>query len=130
MKIMLVLAGFVLMIASFVISTSDMAQAEKVLGTGTGSLIGGDLTDPEDDGNPEADKGYNAIFSSSDNLGLSRSYVCDTLHSKLRCDKDQGEDIHSPVIIDITYENITALPEWVSANLTLLAKSTLADVHR
>jgi hypothetical protein len=60
---------------------------------------------------------------------LSRFYVCDTLHPKLRCDKDQVEDIHSPVIIDITHENITALPEWVSANLTLLAKSTLADVQ-
>ena len=55
MKIMLVLAGFVLMIAYFVISTSDMAQAEEVLGTGTGELLGGDLTDPEDDGDPEAE---------------------------------------------------------------------------
>ncbi|MDE0086933.1 MAG: hypothetical protein OXU23_14530, partial [Candidatus Poribacteria bacterium] len=63
MKIMLVLAGFVLMIAYCVISTSDMAQAEEVLGVGTDELLGGDLTDPEDDGEPEADKGYNAIFS-------------------------------------------------------------------
>jgi hypothetical protein len=70
MKIMLVLAGFVLMIAYFVISTSDMAQAWEVLGVGTGSLIGGDLTDPEDDGNPEQDKGYNAIFSSNDEPGF------------------------------------------------------------
>jgi len=70
MKIMLVLAGFVLMIASFVISTSDMAQAEKVLGTGTGSLLGGDLTDPEDDGNPEQDKGYNVKFTSNEEPGF------------------------------------------------------------
>ena len=69
MKIMLVLAGFVLMIA-FVISTSDMAQAEEVLGTGTGSLLGGDLTDPEDDGEPEADKGYDAKFSANDEPGF------------------------------------------------------------
>ena len=48
MKIMLVLAGFVLMIAYCVIGTSDMAQAEEVLGTGTDSLLGGDLTDPEE----------------------------------------------------------------------------------
>ena len=46
MKIMLVLAGFVLLIAFCVISTSDMAQAEEVLGTGTESLLGGDLTRP------------------------------------------------------------------------------------
>ena len=38
MKTMLVLAGFVLMIAYAVIGTSDMAQAEEVLGTGL-SLI-------------------------------------------------------------------------------------------
>ena len=37
MKIMFVLAGFVLMIAFCVISTSDIAQAEEVLGTGTES---------------------------------------------------------------------------------------------
>ena len=62
MKIMLILAGFVLMIAYCVISTSDIAQAEEVLGTGTGELLGGDLTDPEDDGEPDEDKGYNAKF--------------------------------------------------------------------
>jgi len=70
MKIILLLAGFVLMIACFVISTSDTAQASKILGTGTESLLGGDLTDPEDDGNPEADEGYNAIFSSNDEPGF------------------------------------------------------------
>jgi len=70
MKIMLVLAGFVLMIAYFVISTSDMAQASEILGTGTGSLIGGDLTDPEDDGAPDADEGYNVIFTSNDEPGF------------------------------------------------------------
>ena len=70
MKTMMVLAGFVLMITGFVISTIDIAQAEKILGTGTGSLLGGDLTDPEDDGDPEADKGYNAIFSANDEPGF------------------------------------------------------------
>jgi hypothetical protein len=70
MKIMLVLAGLVLMMACFVISTSDMAQAWEVLGTGTEALIGGDLTDPEDDGNPEADEGYNAIFTANEEPGF------------------------------------------------------------
>ena len=70
MKIMSVLAGFVLMIAFCVISTSDMAQAEEVLGTGTESLLGGDLTDPEDNGEPDADKGYNATFSANDEPGF------------------------------------------------------------
>jgi hypothetical protein len=71
MKIMLVLAGFVLMIAYCVISTSDMAQAEEVLGTGTAALIGGDLTDPEDDGDPESDDDYDAIFSANDEPGFA-----------------------------------------------------------
>ena len=70
MKMILVLAGFVLMIAYCVIGTSDLAHAEEVLGTGTESLIGGDLTDPEDDGEPDADEGYDAIFSSNEEPGF------------------------------------------------------------
>ena len=70
MKSMLVLAGFVLMIACFVIGTSDTAQAFEILGTGTESLLGGDLTDPENDGSPDADEGYNVIFSSNDEPGF------------------------------------------------------------
>ena len=71
MKIILVLVGFVLMIAYCVISTSDMAQAEEVLGTGTDELLGGDLTDPEDDGDPESDDDYDAIFSANDEPGFA-----------------------------------------------------------
>ena len=70
MKIILTLAGVVLMIACSVISTIPMAQAEEILGTGTGALLGGDLTDPEDDGDPEVDKGYNAIFTANDEPGF------------------------------------------------------------
>ena len=70
MKMILVLAGFVLMIAYCVIGTSDIAHAEEVLGTGTESLIGGDLTDPEDDGEPDVDKGYDAIFTSNEEPGF------------------------------------------------------------
>jgi hypothetical protein len=47
-----------------------MAQAWEILGPGTESLLGGDLTDPEDDGDPEADAGYNVIFSSNDEPGF------------------------------------------------------------
>ncbi|MCA9170156.1 MAG: hypothetical protein KDB23_20910, partial [Planctomycetales bacterium] len=42
------------------------AQGYEILGTGTESLIGGDLTDPEDDGLPESNIGYNALFDASD----------------------------------------------------------------
>ncbi len=70
MKLILTLAMSVLMIFCFFINTNDIAYAEEVLGTGTGSLIGGDLTDPEDDGQPDADEGYNAIFTSSEEPGF------------------------------------------------------------
>ncbi|MCG9130406.1 PEP-CTERM sorting domain-containing protein [Candidatus Poribacteria bacterium] len=69
MKIMLVLAGLMLMMA-FVISTSDLAQAAEILGVGTDSLLGGDLTDPEDDGAADADEGYNAIFTANEEPGF------------------------------------------------------------
>jgi hypothetical protein len=49
---------------------SGAARAYEILGTGTESLLGGDLTDPEDDGDPEADDGYNAIFDSNHEPGF------------------------------------------------------------
>ena len=41
-----------------------------ILGTGTGALIGGDLTDPENDGQPDANVNYDAIFTSTDEPGF------------------------------------------------------------
>ncbi len=70
MKNIVVLAGFVLMMALFVVGTSQIAQAEEILGVGTESLLGGDLTDPEDDGAADADEGYNAIFTANDEPGF------------------------------------------------------------
>ena len=70
MKLILTLAVSVLLIFCFFISTNDIAYAEKVLGTQTASLLGGDLTDPEDDGEPDANEGYNAIFTSSEEPGF------------------------------------------------------------
>ena len=71
MKKIFLLAWCVFLMTCFVISISDRAQAEKVLGVGTDSLLGGDLTDPEDDGAPDADEGYNAIFSANDEPGFA-----------------------------------------------------------
>lgn len=44
---------------------TSAAQAVVVRGNGTSALIGHDLTDPENDGQPEANVGYNATFRSS-----------------------------------------------------------------
>jgi hypothetical protein len=41
-----------------------------VLGTGAGALLGGDLTDPENDGQADANVGYNATFSSNNEPGF------------------------------------------------------------
>lgn len=45
-------------------------QAEEILGAGTEFLIGGDLTDPEDDGAPDENEGYDAVFRASDEEGF------------------------------------------------------------
>lgn len=41
------------------------AQATLVLGTGTNALVGGDLTDPENDANAASYAGYDAVFRAS-----------------------------------------------------------------
>ena len=46
------------------------AHAFETLGIGTEALLGGDLTDPEDDGDPEDDLGYNAIFDANEEPGF------------------------------------------------------------
>lgn len=53
----------VLLVTALLLSSA--AQAVVIRGTGTGALIGGDLTDPENNGNPEADVNYDAVFRSS-----------------------------------------------------------------
>jgi MYXO-CTERM domain-containing protein len=53
-------------IAALMALLSQQAQAVVVRGTGTGALVGGDLTDPENDGQPDANIGYNAVFSAND----------------------------------------------------------------
>ena len=60
MKNMLVLAGFLLMISAIDTAQAGIKGTGKILGTGTKALLGGDLTDPEDDGKPEEDKKFPA----------------------------------------------------------------------
>lgn len=53
-------------VAAFALQTQPAAHAFTVLGPGTGSLLGSDLTDPENNGDPEANINYNASFSASE----------------------------------------------------------------
>lgn len=57
-----------LFIAALLVSSAS--QAMVVRGIGTGALIGGDLTDPENNGQAEANVGYNATFRSSIEQGF------------------------------------------------------------
>ena len=56
--------------AGGVLVFGNAASAFEVLGTGTDALVGNDLTDLGDDGDPEFDDGYDAIFDSSDEPGF------------------------------------------------------------
>ena len=49
---------------------SSVSHAVVVRGSGAAALRGGDLTDPENNGNPEANSGYNATFRSSVEQGF------------------------------------------------------------
>jgi F5/8 type C domain len=49
---------------------SPAANAFVILGTGTASLKGSDLTDPDNNGDPEANTNYNATFVSSEEPGF------------------------------------------------------------
>lgn len=57
-----------LLVAAVLVSSAS--QAVVMRGMGTGALVGGDLTDPENNGNPEVDSGYNATFRSSVEQGF------------------------------------------------------------
>ncbi len=105
-KIMLVLAGFLLMTSAI-----DIAQAEKDLGTGTDSLLGGDLTDPEDDGKPEEDKKYNATFTANDEPGFGGgefAFVIEAIGMRTR-DKRYDDMAYEFIKVSITAYSITAI---------------------
>ena len=51
-------------------STFSLAGAGTAMGNGTGALLGNDLTDPENDGLPDANTNYNAIFRSNNEPGF------------------------------------------------------------
>ncbi|GAA0854699.1 PEP-CTERM sorting domain-containing protein [Aliiglaciecola litoralis] len=59
------LQRFAILLMSGLAFTTLSSHASLVLGTGTGALIGGDLTDPENDGAADANVNYNASFNSS-----------------------------------------------------------------
>ena len=59
-----------LVVAFALCTVGQQAEAVVVLGNGTGALLGGDLTDPENDGAADADINYNATFRANDEPGF------------------------------------------------------------
>ncbi|MGB2739838.1 MAG: PEP-CTERM sorting domain-containing protein [Cognaticolwellia sp.] len=60
----------VALLAATLTFASTVVNASLILGTGTGALVGGDLTDPENDGARNADINYNATFNSNSEPGF------------------------------------------------------------
>ncbi len=60
---------YALVVAASLLATSANAVTIRS-GYANAGLVGGDLTDPENNGNPEADIGYNASFRSSVEQGF------------------------------------------------------------
>lgn len=56
--------------AGLLTAAAPSTFAFEVLGEGTEALIGGDLTDPEDDGDPEDDTNYDAVFDAVEEAGF------------------------------------------------------------
>lgn len=86
------------------------AGAAIIRGTGTAALIGGDLTDPENNGDPENNVGYNATFNASEEPsfggGEAAFNVFDNQvgggNSKWCCG-DQNNFPANPISIDATF---------------------------
>lgn len=69
---------------------SSAAQAVVVRGNGTGALVGGDLTDPENNGDEIANKGFNATFRSSIEPGFNGfEYAFNVFDNKVGASNDK-----------------------------------------
>src|SRR5262245_12092562 len=64
------LTSFALLTAFAACLAPSAAHGFTILGVGQGFLLGSDLTDPENNGDPDADVNYNAVFSASEEPGF------------------------------------------------------------
>jgi hypothetical protein len=103
-------ALFALALGIFAWHTPPNAKAVVVRGIGTAALFGGDLTDPENDGAAEANTGYNATFSSSEEPGFGGGEFAFNVFDNLTgggnnkwCCGDQNNFPTNPISIDATF---------------------------
>lgn len=100
------------------------ASASTIRGTGTAALRGGDLTDPENNGDPENNVNYNATFNASEepNFGGSEGAfnVFDNLVSgggnNKFCCGDQNNFPTNPITIDATFATAQVLRSFTVAS--------------
>jgi hypothetical protein len=100
----------VVAVAALLCVSLSSASAFTIRGTGTGSLIGGDLTDPENDGLPDLDQNYNATFSSSEEPGFGGGEFAFNVFDNLVgpsnakwCCGDQNNFPVNPISIDAIF---------------------------
>src|SRR3954462_10609841 len=99
--------------AGILLSTAQVASASRILS----GLRGGDLTDPENNGDPENNVNYNAIFAASEepNFGGSEGAfnVFDNLASgggnNKWCCGDQNKFPTNPITVDATFPSAQVL---------------------
>src|SRR3954467_12183456 len=103
--------------AGVLLSTANFTLASVIRGIGTAALRGGDLTDPENNGDPENNVNYNATFNDSEepNFGGSEGAlnVFDNLASgggnNKFCCGDQNNFPTNPITIDATFATAQVL---------------------
>jgi hypothetical protein len=100
----------VAVIAVIAMQPQPSARASTILGTGTGALLDNDLTDPEGDGQPDADVGYNATFSASEEPGFGGAEGAFNVFDNQVgggnmkwCCGDQNNFPTNPISIDATF---------------------------
>src|SRR6476620_11911534 len=105
--------------AGVLLSAANFSLASSVRGIGTAALRGGDLTDPENNGDPENNINYNATFAASEepNFGGSEGAfnVFDNLagggNNKFCCG-DQNNFPVNPITIDATFATAVVLKNF------------------
>lgn len=91
-------------------------HAATVRGTGTGALIGGDLTDPENDGDPENNVNYNATFNASEEPTFGGAEGAFNVFDNQAgggnmkwCCGDQNNFPTNPIFVDATFASAVVL---------------------
>jgi hypothetical protein len=90
---------------------AERASAASARGIGTAALRGGDLTDPENNGDPENNVNYNASFAASEEPSFGGSEAAFNVFDNLAsgggnakfCCGDQNNFPTNPITIDATF---------------------------